>query len=494
MTVTASPLGRRGRTGWRGPAAARVVAPHWRRTLPAVVAAADFVAAVVTVLLALRLHFGARAPDLVVAESAVGYVPVVLLVAAAWPGVLATLGVYRPAVLAEGVDELARVVEAGLILFAAIAAAHLLLDTNLPGRLAALTVAFLIVAALLVRLVADTVVRHARHHDRWRHRAVVYGSAGEAALLAEQFAHRPALGVQVVGTCVTDQPGASGPHPGGNGDRAFGNVALDTMSARGADMLAVAGGTSPAEVRSLAWALEGTGAELVIAPAVPDLAQQRVVVEPMGGVVLLRVEQCRQRRGRLLIKGTVDRVVAVLLLVMLAPVFVAAAVAVKLSSPGPVLFRQPRIGQYGRTFEFFKFRTMVTGADAWLEELADRNEGDGLLFKLHEDPRVTDVGRFLRRTSVDELPQLWNVVRGDMSLVGPRPLPLGSDVFVGDERRRLRVKPGITGLSQINGRSDLSWERTVALDMHYVDHWSLLLDNAILLKTPVTVLRGRGAY
>ena len=494
MTVAASPIGLGNRSGRPAPAAPRIVAPSWRRTLPIVVAVADFVTAMATVLLAVRLHFGPRPPDLLVAGGAVAYVPVVVLVAAAWPGVLATLGVYRTAVLAEGADEMGRVVEAGLILFAAIAAVHLLIDTDLPGRLAALMVALLVVATLAVQLVADTVVHHARHHDRWRHRAVVYGSASEAASLAEQFAHRPTLGVHVVGTCLTDGPGASGPHPGGNGSRAFGNVVLDIMSTRGADMLAVAGGTSPAEVRLLAWALEGTGAELVIAPAVPDLAQQRVIVEPMGGVVLLRVEECRQRRGRLLIKDTIDRVVAALLLAVLAPLFVAVAVAVKLSGPGPVLFRQSRIGQYGSTFEFLKFRTMVTRADWWLEELADRNDGDGLLFKLHEDPRVTDVGRVLRRLSLDELPQLWSVLRGDMSLVGPRPLPVGSDVFVGDERRRLRVRPGITGLSQVSGRSDLTWERTVALDMHYVDHWSLWLDTAIMLRTPVTVLRGRGAY
>ncbi len=466
------------------------------------VAAADFVAAVAAGRLALRLHFGEEVPDLGVAGSTVGYVPVALVVAAAWPGVLTSIGAYRSTVVGEGSDELGRVVEAGLTLFAAIAAAHLLLDTTLSGRLVALVVGLLVLTALVVRIVADVVVRHARRHDRWRHRAVVYGSATEASSLAEEFAHRPA--VDVVGRCITDVTDTPGPRPSGNGDGAvtvpsgdvgaFGNVALDVMATTGADMLAVAGGTSPAEVRALAWALEGTGAELVIAPAVPDLAQQRVIVEPMGGVVLLRVEECRQRRGRLLIKGTVDRVVAVLLVVALAPVFIAVALAVRLSSPGPILFRQPRVGQHGSTFEFFKFRTMVTDADAWLDDLADRNDSNGLLFKLHEDPRVTGVGRFLRRISLDELPQLWNVVRGDMSLVGPRPLPVGSDVFVGDERRRLRVKPGITGLSQTSGRSDLTWERTVALDMHYVDHWSLWLDMAILLRTPFVVLRGRGAY
>jgi lipopolysaccharide/colanic/teichoic acid biosynthesis glycosyltransferase len=176
--------------------------------------------------------------------------------------------------------------------------------------------------------------------------------------------------------------------------------------------------------------------------------------------------------------------VAVLGLLILLPVSLAVAVATKLTSRGPVLYRGMRIGRNMEPFHIVKFRTL----------LVDAEQKIGARLLTPGDPLYTPVGRFLKRAKLDEIPQLWNVVRGDMSLVGPRPLPLGSDVFVGDERRRLRVKPGITGLSQINGRSDLSWERTVALDMHYVDHWSLLLDNAILLKTPVTVLRGRGAY
>jgi exopolysaccharide biosynthesis polyprenyl glycosylphosphotransferase len=474
---------------------AGIVAPTWRRALPAVVACADLAAAVVAVVVALRLRFGAEVPDLRIAGSTVQYLPAALALALLWPGVLFALGAYRSAVVGTGPDEMGRVVEAGLTLFAALAAVHLLLDTSLSGRLVGLVVVLLVLTTLAVRVVTDGVVRHARLRDRWRYRAVVYGSGAETSSLARQFAHRPGLGVDVVGTCVAGGDAAV-PTPADPARRrgGIGEAAIDVMSATGADMLAVAGGTSPAEVRALAWALEGTGAELMIAPAVPDLAQQRVVVEPLGGVVLLRVEECRQRRGRLLVKGAIDRIGSAVLLIVLAPLLVAVALAVKLTSPGPVLYRQTRVGQHGATFAFLKFRTMVTGADTQLGELEHRNESDGPLFKVHEDPRVTDTGRFLRRMSLDELPQLWNVVRGEMSLVGPRPLPVQSDVFVGDERRRLRVRPGITGLWQVSGRSDLAWEDTVALDMHYVDHWSLGLDLAIMARTPLTVLRGRGAY
>jgi exopolysaccharide biosynthesis polyprenyl glycosylphosphotransferase len=476
-------------------APARIVSSSWPRSLPAVVACADGVAAVVAVLLALRLRFGDQVPELHVAGRTPGYVPAAIAVAVAWPGVLASLGAYRSAVIGSGLDEMGRVVEAGVTLFAALAAIHLLLDSNLSGRLTVLGVGLLVLATLLVRAATDSVVRHARRRDRWRHRAVVYGSADESSSLAAQFANQPTLGVDVVGRCVAESGDL--PSTGPQTDESIGGLrsaALDVMSKTGADLLAVAGGTPPAEVRALAWALEGTGAELVIAPAVPDLAQQRVILEPMGGVVLLRVEQCRQRRWRLLVKDIIDRVGAALLMVVLAPVFAAVAVAVKRTSPGSVLYRQTRVGQGGSTFEFLKFRTMVTGADTMIDDLAGRNDGDGLLFKVHHDPRVTDLGRFLRRMSLDELPQLWNVLRGDMSLVGPRPLPVRSAVFVGDECRRLRVKPGITGLWQVGGRSDLAWPETVALDMYYVDHWSLGLDLAIIARTPLAVLRGRGAY
>jgi lipopolysaccharide/colanic/teichoic acid biosynthesis glycosyltransferase len=193
-------------------------------------------------------------------------------------------------------------------------------------------------------------------------------------------------------------------------------------------------------------------------------------------------------------KATIDRVGAALLLLILSPLILAVAVAVAVSSPGGVVYRQRRVGRDGAMFDFYKFRTMVCDAGSRRDVVPLENEADGLLFKVHDDPRVTPVGRFLRRMSLDELPQLWNVVRGDMSLVGPRPLPVDPDMFVGSERIRLLVKPGITGLWQVSGRAELSWNETVRLDLHYVQRWSLLLDLRILARTPGAVLRGRGAW
>jgi lipopolysaccharide/colanic/teichoic acid biosynthesis glycosyltransferase len=200
------------------------------------------------------------------------------------------------------------------------------------------------------------------------------------------------------------------------------------------------------------------------------------------------------RRAGLVAKATLDRVGAVILLVVLSPVLVAAAVAVTGTSRGGVLFRQERTGRHGQRFTILKLRTMVADAEGLRGAVSTANRGDGHLFKVHADPRVTRVGRILRRTSIDELPQLWNVVRGDMSLVGPRPLPVPAHAFSALEARRHDVRPGLTGLWQVSGRSDLSWREAVRLDLHYVENWTLALDIRILVRTPAAVLRSTGAY
>jgi exopolysaccharide biosynthesis polyprenyl glycosylphosphotransferase len=190
-----------------------------------------------------------------------------------------------------------------------------------------------------------------------------------------------------------------------------------------------------------------------------------------------------------------DRVSAAVCLLVLAPVFVGVALAVKLDSRGPVFFRQTRVGRDGRRFNMVKFRTMVVDAERLQADLEGRNEADGVLFKLRTDPRVTQTGRLLRRYSIDELPQLWNVLRGQMSLVGPRPpLPAEVELYERHVNRRLLVKPGLTGLWQVSGRSDLPWDEAVRLDLYYVDHWSPTMDLAIIAKTFSAVLKGSGAY
>jgi len=248
-------------------------------------------------------------------------------------------------------------------------------------------------------------------------------------------------------------------------------------------------------LRRLAWQLERDDVELVVAPALMDVTGPRISIRPVSGLPLLHVEHPELDGGRQVVKDLFDRVMALVALVVLSPLLLVVALLIKFTSEGPVLFRQTRVGRDGREFTVLKFRTMVVDAEARKTELLVHNEHDGVLFKIRKDPRITPIGRKLRRYSLDELPQLINVLRGDMSLVGPRP-PLPEEVarYGGDVYRRLAVKPGLTGLWQVSGRSDLSWEESVRLDLRYVDNWSLALDLLILWKTWSAVVRGSGAY
>jgi len=225
------------------------------------------------------------------------------------------------------------------------------------------------------------------------------------------------------------------------------------------------------------------------------VAGDRTTIRPVDGLPMLHVEHPRLDGGARVVKEVVDRAGAVLLLLISAPLLLAIALWISAGSTGPVLFRQVRVGKDGREFVMFKFRTMYLDAEARLAEIRHLNEHDGVLFKIRNDPRVTRAGRWLRRLSLDELPQLYNVVRGEMSLVGPRP-PLPEEVatYPDDARRRLAVKPGMTGLWQVSGRSDLPWDEAVRLDLRYVENWSLTLDLVILLRTLTAVCRTSGAY
>ncbi len=232
-----------------------------------------------------------------------------------------------------------------------------------------------------------------------------------------------------------------------------------------------------------------------MASALIDVAGGRTTLRPVDGLPMLHVEHPNLSGPGRILKAALDRLAALLLLVLLAPVLAVLAVAVRCGSPGPVLFRQVRVGKDGREFVMYKFRTMHADAPARLAELRHLNDYDDVLFKLRDDPRITRVGRRLRRFSLDELPQLINVLRGQMSLVGPRPpLPEEVAVYPDDVRRRLAVKPGLTGLWQISGRSDLPFAEAVRLDLRYVENWSFSLDLMILLRTISAVCRASGAY
>jgi exopolysaccharide biosynthesis polyprenyl glycosylphosphotransferase len=272
----------------------------------------------------------------------------------------------------------------------------------------------------------------------------------------------------------------------------------EAVRASRADTVAVAAGASvgPARLRRLSWQLEGTDTDLVVAPGLMEVAGPRLHIRPMTGLPLLHVEEPEFAGARRVVKAVIDRSLATLGFLMFFPLLLGCWLAVRLTSPGPAIFKQVRTGQDGKEFTLLKFRSMYVDAEARKAELEGMNErAEGLLFKIRNDPRVTPVGRWLRKFSLDELPQLVNVIQGKMSLVGPRPpLPAEVALYQDDVRRRLLVKPGLTGLWQISGRSDLDWDESVRLDLRYVENWSFTLDLMILWKTMSTVARGRGAY
>lgn len=254
-------------------------------------------------------------------------------------------------------------------------------------------------------------------------------------------------------------------------------------------------GLDPTHVRRIAWQLEGGPLKLYVAAGLLDAAPAHLRVTTLGDLDAVQVQRPVLYRPAWWVKTVTERVIAAALLLLLLPLLLGVAVAVRSDSPGPAVFRQRRVGRDGREFTMWKFRTMVQDAESALAAIADRNEADGALFKIRKDPRITRLGGVLRRYSLDELPQLVNVVCGEMALIGPRPaLPCEVADYGDDPRRRLAVRPGMTGLWQVSGRSDLSWEESVRLDLHYVDHWSLRLDLLIACRTVGAVLGHRGAY
>jgi exopolysaccharide biosynthesis polyprenyl glycosylphosphotransferase len=248
-------------------------------------------------------------------------------------------------------------------------------------------------------------------------------------------------------------------------------------------------------LRRLAWELERDDIDLIVSSSLVDTAGDRITVRPVDGLPMMHIEHPRLIGGRRLIKSFFDLSVAALLLVLLSPLFLVLALIIKLDTGGPVFFRQVRVGRGGEVFRMYKFRTMHVDAEQRVAAMSQANQAAGVLFKMRDDPRTTRSGRLLRRHSLDELPQLINVLMGDMSLVGPRP-PLPSEVeqYPQDMRRRLVVRPGMTGLWQVSGRSDLSWEDSIRLDLRYVENWSLTVDLVILMRTAMVVMRGSGAY
>jgi exopolysaccharide biosynthesis polyprenyl glycosylphosphotransferase len=484
MTITAD-SGREASTGLGAPRAQR------RRVLwRALLLDAAVALGVLTTTFVLR--FGGETFVL----GPIDYHFVIPALALLWLAALALRDAYDVRVMGEGAEEYRRVLEGSFLAFAL--TAILAYATKQEVARGVVFASFPLGAALMCGeryLLRQWLVRRRTRGDLL-HRTVLVGSAASASDLASRLSAQPHLGFRVEGLVVLDHEASVDERHRVLGHACDPESIAEVVRAAHPEVvvLTASANLTPQRIRALAWALEDGNIDIVLAPGLADVSTPRVRIQPAAGLALLHVEEPAFRGSKRFVKNSLDTLGAVVGLVLLSPVLLVSASLVGASSSGGVLFRQRRIGRHGEAFDVLKFRTMYDGANDRLGEVHGLNESDGLLFKVRDDPRVTPVGRWLRRFSLDELPQLWNVLRGDMSLVGPRPLPVREDQFVGPERRRLLVKPGMTGLGQVSGRSELTWDETVRLDLYYVDNWSPSLDVLILFRTVRAVVARNGAY
>jgi exopolysaccharide biosynthesis polyprenyl glycosylphosphotransferase len=453
-------------------------------------------------LVAATVAFDVRFGDMVTRYN-IGYLALSALLPLGFIAALGANRAYEKRYLFVGTDEYQRVLRAGLALTATLALFSYACEVRLARGYVVIALPLVTLTCLLTRFALRKVLHRARKtRGACMRRVIVVGHELAVVAIARQLRRERYHGLKVVGACLPPigRSGTPGWHDGQVGDipvlGTFDDVAPAIRRA-GADTVLVL--SCPEldghALRRLAWRLERDDIDLIVASSLVDVAGARTTIRPVDGLPMLHVEHPRLTGARRLIKTCFDRVGALSLLVGLSPILGVLALAVRMDSTGPVLFRQVRVGKDGREFVMYKFRTMHTDAEARLAELRHLNEGDGVLFKLRDDPRVTRVGRILRKLSLDELPQLLNVLAGSMSLVGPRPpLPQEVAAYADDVHRRLAVRPGMTGLWQVSGRSDLPWEEAVRLDLRYVENWSLSLDLVILLRTLSAVTRGAGAY
>jgi exopolysaccharide biosynthesis polyprenyl glycosylphosphotransferase len=468
------------------PGAARAVR-EWQKRLVRSLVGLDLLAAIVGAAIAVALRFGGGPSDLYRLASVV--LPFI------WVAACASTRSYEPRFLGTGSEEYRRVFDAGVRLLAGIALGSYAFQLDIARLYVLIALPTTVLLSLLLRYAARQVLHRQRVAGRCLHRVIVVGRERACAELVRQLRREPHAGFSVVGACIDS---AQGEDVEGVPVLGTSRDVVHALAQAAADTVAVGAWSDfdQGDLRRLSWELEGSGVALVVAPSLTDIAGPRIHIRPVAGLPLLHVEEPEFSGGRRILKGTFDRGVAAIIMAVLAPFLVTVSLIIRLDSRGPALFRQTRVGAHGQSFTMYKFRSMRIDAEAQVVQLQQLNErAEGLLFKIKEDPRITRVGKWLRRFSLDELPQLINIAKGDMSLVGPRPpLPREVEKYGADVHRRLLVRPGLTGLWQISGRSDLTWDESVQLDLHYVENWSLAWDFMILVKTVGAVLAKRGAY
>jgi exopolysaccharide biosynthesis polyprenyl glycosylphosphotransferase len=415
------------------------------------------------------------------------------LLVVAWMWVLSLIDSRSDRVIGNGNSEYLRIVDASVRLFGIIAIFAFLLRVDVARGFLLISLPAGVLVLVLERWLWRQWLISKRHTGQYSARVLLVGSESTVAHLARELQRTPSAGYLVVGACVPTGKIASTIE--GTDIPIMGNVnAVDrAIIATGADTVAITSTDElpPDKVKQISWGLEAGKQHLVLAPSIIDIAGPRIHTRPVAGLPLIHVETPRFSRGQRLAKRTMDLTASILGGILISPLLAFLAISVRLSSEGPIFFRQTRVGLGGKEFSMIKFRSMVTNAEDLLAELEkqQRDAGNEVLFKMKNDPRVTPIGRIMRKFSLDELPQLLNVIGGSMSLVGPRPpLPKEVALYADHVHRRFLAKPGITGLWQVSGRSSLSWEDSVRLDLSYVENWSLIGDIVILGKTAKAAL------
>ncbi|MCO4264399.1 sugar transferase [Pseudarthrobacter sp. MDT3-26] len=472
----------------------------WRRRSSRLLGIVDAFVVVWAVIGAFIIRFGIE-PDFVVAGQELTYAWLSVVLAIIWWFMLGAWNSRQSHILGLGPDEYKRVAAASLWLFGIIAIVSYVLRIETARGYVGLALPVGLLGLLLGRWLIRQHLSIKRGQGRSMSRLLLLGGPGAVSHLASSLHRAKHAGYLPVAAYMPGLESETKVEPDSGlqivGTKPDAQSIVAAIEACGADAVAVSAGVQlhPQTLRHLGWELAARNIGLIMAPALTDIAGPRIHTQQVAGLPLIHVTTPTLEGGQRVAKRLFDVVVAGLLLLLASPAMVLVAVLIKLDSSGPVFFRQERVGIEGHHFNMLKFRSMVIDAEARLAELARKNEGSGPLFKMKNDPRVTRIGGFLRRFSVDELPQLLNVLSGSMSLVGPRPpLPREVEAYESDVRRRLLVKPGLTGLWQVSGRSNLSWQDSVRLDLYYVENWSLAGDFVIILRTVRAVFGSTGAY
>jgi exopolysaccharide biosynthesis polyprenyl glycosylphosphotransferase len=460
----------------------------------------DIVVVVAAIFLAQYLRFSA--PPLSELQAVKRLTGFSVIFALLWLTALSMFRTRSRRIIGGGIDEYRHVLNASFWTFGVIAIASLLLKMDITRGYLAVALPVGTAGLLLGRHFWSVQIARQRAQGACQTAVLAIGDKRAVSVLARELMRKPALGYRIVGVGIPGYGAPMGEAITVSGEEipilGDEDAALAAIRECGANTVAITGTEhfGVDGIRRLAWQLEAMDVDLVVSPGVIDIAGQRLSMRPVSGYALIHVEKPQYEGANRFQKRAFDFCFALAALMAISPILICAAIAIKLTSPGPVFYVAERIGLDGKPFRMLKFRTMVVDAEARLAALVAQNDSPGaVLFKMREDPRITAVGKLLRRYSIDELPQFVNALKGDMSVVGPRP-PLRPEVetYDGEVKRRLLVKPGVTGLWQISGRSDLSWEDSVRLDLSYVENWSMASDVVIILKTIRAVLSHQGAY